>query len=124
VRLPALPCAQRRFFAPRLSPVPHPDGPAIAATFIDFAAHVLRESHCLLPRGFSALVNIRAAISLTVTDKTTPAASYAPYFESLTRSLNQSFRVAENPWAQFILAPTAVQLAIHALPIRFLPQDE
>ena len=50
--------------------------------------------------------------------------SYAPNLESLTRSLNQSFPVDENPWAQFILAPTAVQLAIHALPLRFLPQDQ
>ena len=32
--------------------------------------------------------------------------------------------MGENPWAQFILAPTAVQLAIHAVPLRFLPQDE
>jgi len=53
-----------------------------------------------------------------------PAAFYAPYFESLTRSLIQSFPVVENPWAQLILAPTAVQLSIHALPLCFLPQDE
>jgi len=32
--------------------------------------------------------------------------------------------VGETPWAEFILAPTAVQLAIHALPISFLPHDE
>ena len=32
--------------------------------------------------------------------------------------------MGENPWAQFILAPTAVQLAIHALPLRFLRQEE
>jgi len=32
--------------------------------------------------------------------------------------------MGENPWAQFILAPTTIQLAIHALPLRFLPQDE
>ena len=32
--------------------------------------------------------------------------------------------MGENPWAQFILAPTAVQLAIQALRLRFLPQDE
>ena len=120
---PSLPGAQRRFFAPRLSPVPHPEAPGTAATFPDIAAHVLRESNCLLPLGISASVNIRGAISLTVTDKATPAASYAPYFESLTRTLNQSFPVGKNRWAPFILAPTAVQLAIHALPLRFLPKD-
>jgi len=30
---PSLPRTQRHFIAPRLSPVPHPDAPAIAATF-------------------------------------------------------------------------------------------
>jgi len=88
---PSLPGAQRGFFAPRLYPAPHSDAPAIAATFPDIAARVLRESNCLLPLRFSALVNVGGAISLTVTDKATPAAAYAPYFESLTRSLNQSF---------------------------------
>lgn len=32
--------------------------------------------------------------------------------------------MGENPWAQFRLGPTAVQLAIQALPLRFVPQDE
>jgi len=121
---PSLPGAQRRFFAPRQSPSPHPDALAIAATFPDIAARVLRESNCLLPLGFSATVNPRGSVSLTVTDKATPAASYAPYFDSLTRALNQSFPVGNNPWCTLVLAPTAVQLAIHGLPLRFLPQDE
>jgi len=110
--------------APCLSPASHTDTPAIAATFTNIAARVVRESNCLLPLGFTASENIRRAVSLPVTDKATPATSYAPYFESLTRSLNQSFPVGENPWAQFILAPTTVQLAIHALPLSFIPQDE
>jgi len=121
---PSLPGAQRRFFAPRQSPAPHPDAPSIAATFPDIAARILRESNCLLPLGFSATVNPRGAISFTVTDKATPAASYAPYFVSLTRALNQSFPVGDNPWCTLVLAPTAVQLAIHGLLLRFLPQDE
>jgi len=121
---PSLPGAQRRFFTPRQSPPPHPDAPTIAATFPDIAVRVLRESNCLLPLGFSATVNPRGAISPTVTDKATPAASDAPYFDSLTRALNQSFPVGENPWCTLVLAPTAVQLAIHGLPLRFLPQDE
>jgi len=121
---PSLPGAQRRFFALRQSPSPHPDALTIAATFPDIAARVLRESNCLLPLGFSATVNPRGSVSLTVTDKATRAASYAPYFDSLTRALNQSFPVGENPWCTLVLAPTAVQLAIHGLPLRFLPQDE
>jgi len=96
---PSLPGAQRRFFAPRQSPAPHPDAPSIAATFPDIAARILRESNCLLPLGFSATVNPRGAISLTVTDKATPAASYAPYIDSLSRALNQSFPVGEIPGA-------------------------
>ena len=106
---PSLPGPQRSVFTPRLSPVHYPDAPAIAATFPDIAARVLRESHFLLPLGVSSSVNSLVAISLKVTDKATPAPSYAPYFESLTRSLNQSLPMGENPRAQFILAPTAVQ---------------
>jgi len=121
---PSLPGAQRRFFAPRQSPSPHPDTLTIAATFPDIAARVLRESNYLVPLGFSATVNPRGSISLTVTDKATPAASYAPYFVSLTKVLNQSFPVGNNPWATLVLAPTAVQLAIHGLLLRFLPHDE
>ena len=93
-------------------------------TFPDIAARVLRESNCLLPLGFSASVNVRGAISLTVSDKATRAASYAPYFETLTSSLNQSFPAGQNPWAQLILARTAVQLAIHTLPLPFRRYDE
>ena len=32
--------------------------------------------------------------------------------------------MGENPWYTLVLAPTAVQLAIHGLPLRFLLQDE
>jgi len=76
------------------------------------------------PFGFSATVNPRGSVSLTVSDKGTPAASYAPSCNSLTRALNQSFPVGENPWCTLVLAPTAVHLAIHGLPLRFLPQEE
>ena len=64
-----LPGAQGPFFAPRQSTASHPDAPSITATFPDIAARVLRESNCLLPLGFSATINPRGAISLTVTDK-------------------------------------------------------
>jgi len=121
---PSLPGAQRRFFAPRQSPSPHPDALTIAATFHDITARVLRESNCLLPLGLSATVNPRGSVSLTVTHKATPAASYAPYFHSLTWALNHSFPVGNNPWCTLALAPRAVQLAIHGLPLHFLPQDE
>jgi len=60
-----------------------------------------------------------------VVDTSFPAASYALYFEALTTKLNQSFAVGENPWRPFRLAPTSVQLAIHSLPVNYMPhQDE
>jgi len=117
---PSLPGAQPHIFAPRQSPSPHPDALTIAATFPDITARVLRESNCRLSLGFSAIVNSRGSVSLSVTDKVTPAAFYAPYFNFLTRALNQSFPVGDNPWCTFVLAPTAVQLAIHGLPLHFL----
>jgi len=39
--------------------------------------------------------------------------------------LNQSFPVGENPWLPFGQAPTSGQLAIHSLPVNYMPhQDE
>jgi len=54
----------------------------------------------------------------------TVAESYAPYFDALTRRVNQSFPVGNSPWLMFTQAPTAVQLAIHSIPTHILPDDE
>ena len=56
-----------------------------------------------------------------VSDNSVPAAYFAPYFEALTNRLNQSYPVGDNPWLTFRLAPTSVQLAIHSLPVPFMP---
>jgi len=86
---------------------------------------VLREANCSLPRSLKAIVNDRGSVTLIVVDTSVPAASYAPYFEALTTKLNQSFPVGPNPWLPFRLAPTSVQLAIHSLPVDYMPlQDE
>jgi len=53
-----------------------------------------------------------------------PAESYAPYFDTLTRRLNQSFPVGNNPWLTFTQAPTTVKLAIHSIPTHMLPDDD
>ena len=37
--------------------------------------------------------------------------------------LNRSFPMGNSPWLPFRLAPNEVQLAIHSLPIAFLPVD-
>jgi len=118
------PRCPKKFLHSRQTRAPHQDAAAIAGAFPDMPARVLRESNCLLPLGFSASVNACRAMSLTVTDRAMSATSYGPYFDYLIRGLNQSFPVGENPWALFILTPTPVQLAMHTLPLRFLPQDE
>jgi len=119
----SLPLASRRFYAPRYEPAPHPLALGIAASFPDIAAATLTESNCLLPKGFIAKVNNRGAVSLTGTNHDTPAESYAPYFDALTRRLHQSFPVGNNPLLTCTQAPTSVQLAIHSFPTHILPDD-
>jgi len=119
----SLPTAERRFYAPRSSPSEHQQASLIAATFPDIAARVLRDAHCALPLAVTTKVNDRGSVTLLVTDPTTPAAAFAPYFDALSSQLNKSFPVGESPWLPFRLAPKEVQLAIHSLPIAFLPED-
>ena len=104
--------------------MPHPQAARITKTFPDIVATALTESNCLLPKGFRVNVNDRGAVSLTGTDPLTPAESYAPYFDAITRRLNQSYPTGYSPWLPFSLAPTAVQLAIHSIPIDVLPDDD
>ena len=120
----SLPFASRRFFAVRETPLPHPLAACITKTFPDIVATTLTESNCLLPKGFSVKVNDRGAVSLTGTDPLTPAESYAPYFDAISRRLNQSSPTGSSPWLSFSLGPTAIQLAIHSVPIDLLPDDD
>jgi len=69
------------------------------------------------------MINNRGSVTLIVVDTSVPAASYPPDFEALTTKLNQSFLVGENPWLPFRLAPTSVQLAIHSLPVNYMPHQ-
>jgi len=119
----SLPTAERRFYAPRSSPSEHPQGPLIAATFTDIAARVLRDANCVLPLAVTTKVNDRGSVTLLVTDPATPTTAFAPYFDALSNQLNKSFPVGESPWLPFRLAPNEPQLAIHSLPIAFLPED-
>ena len=121
---PSLTFASRRFFAIREMPLPHPLAARIARTFLDIVATTLTESNCLLPTGFRVKVNDRGAVSLTGTNPTTPAESYAPYFDVINRRLNQSYPTGSSPWLPFSLTPTAIQLAIHYVPIEVLPDDD
>ena len=116
-----LPTAERRFYAPRSRPTEHPEASLIDATFPDIAAHVLRDAKCTLPLAVTAKVNDRGSVTLLVSHPTAPAAPFAPYFDALAAQLNRSFPVGDSPWLPFRLAPNEVQLAIHSLPLAFLP---
>ena len=93
--------ASRRFFAIRETPLPHPLAARITKTFPDIVATTLTDSNCLLPKGFRVKVNARGAVSLTGTDPLTPAESFAPYFDAITRRLNQSYPTGSSPWLSF-----------------------
>jgi len=127
--LKSLPLAERRFYAPRSSPLEHPQAALIAATFPDIPGCVLRDANCILPLAVTTQVNDRGSVTLLVTDTATPAAAFAPYFDALSCQLNKSFPVGESPWWPFRLARNEAQLtihslAIHSLAITLLPEDQ
>jgi len=125
IKIPSsLPQASRRFFASRSNPAPHALAQRIVSTFPDIAAATLSESNCLLSKGFIAKLNKRGAVSLTKTNPNTPTESYTPYFDALTRRLNQYFPVGDNPWLTLTQAPTTIQLPIHSIPTDVLPEDD
>ena len=119
----SLPTAERRFYTPRSSPSEHAQAILIAATSPDLAARVLRDANCTLPLAVTTKVNERGSVTLLVTNTTTPAAAFAPYFHALTTQLNRSFPVGDSSWLPFRLAPNEVELAIHSFPVTFLPED-
>ena len=120
----SLPLASRSFFAIRETRLPHPQAARISKTFPDIVATTRTESNCLLPKGFRVKVNDRGAVSLTGTNPLTPAESYAPYFDAITRRLNQSYPTGSSPWLPFAQAPTAIQLAIQSVPTDALPDND
>jgi len=116
-----LPMGERMFYAPRSYPSGHDQAPLIAATFPDIAARVLRDANCILPLAVTTKVQEGGSVTLLVTDTTTFAAAFAPYFDTLTTQLKRPFPVGDSPWLRFRLAPNEVQLAIQSLPMAFLP---
>jgi len=122
--LSSLPVGSRCFFPSRFNPAPQALAQRIAASFPDMAAATLTDSNSLLPKGFIARVTNSGAVSLTGTNPNTPRESYTPYLDALTRRLNQSFPVGDNPWLTFTQAPTTIQLAIQSIPTDVLPEDD
>jgi len=83
-------------------------------------AGVLNQAGCTLPLSFTASVNCNGAVTLTLNPRT-PSTAYAVFFELLTKKLNQSFLVNENPYQVFRLAPADKELLIHSVPLFALP---
>jgi len=119
---PPLPAAQRRFFAPRTSPTLPNDSFIMTATLPDIMAAVLKEANCSLPLSLTASVNRNGAVTLTANPYTPPSA-YSPFFDAMTKKLNQSFPVGDNPFQVFREAPTSLELLIHNLPLSILPHE-
>jgi len=119
---PLLPAAQHRFFGPRTSPAPPNDSFIMTATLPDIMAAVLKEANCSLPLSLTASVNRNGAVTLT-TNPYTPSSAYSPFFDAMTKKLNQSFPVGDNPFLVFREAPTSVELLIHNLPLSILPDE-
>jgi len=94
----------------------------MTATLPDIMAAVLKEANCSLPLSLSASVNCNGAVTLTA-NPYTPSSAYSPFFDALTKKLNQSFPVGDNPFQVFSEAPTSVELLIHNLPLSILPHE-
>jgi len=116
---PPLPAAQRRFFAPHASPALPNDSFIMTATLPDIMAAVLKEANCSLPLSLTASVNRNGAVTLTAN----PSSAYSPFFDAMTKKLNQSFPVGDNPFQVFREPPTSVELLIHNLPLSILPHN-
>jgi len=83
-------------------------------------AAVVKEANCSLPLSLTASVNCNGAVTLTA-NPYTPSSAYSPFFDAMTKQLNQSFPVGDNPFQVFREAPTSVELLIHNLPLSILP---
>ena len=116
-----LPAAQGRFFAPRTSPTLPNDSFIMTATLPDIMAAVPKEANCSLPLSLTASINRNGAVTLTA-NPYTPSSAYSPFFDAMTKKLNHSFPVGDNPFHVFREAPTSVELLIHNLPLSILPQ--
>jgi len=119
---PPLTAAQRRFFDPRtFETLPH-DLFIMTATLPDIMAAVLQEANCSLPLSLTASVNRNGAVTLRA-NRYTPSSAYSSCFDAMTKRLNQSFPVGDNPFQVFREVPTSVELLIHNFPLSTLPDQ-
>jgi len=92
----------------------------MTATLPDIMAAVFKEANCSLPLSLSASVNRNGAVTLTA-NPYTPSYAYSPFCDAMTKKLNQSLPVGDNPFQVFREAPTSVELLIHNLPLSIFP---
>jgi len=85
-------------------------------------AAVLKEANCSLPLSLTASVNRNGAVTLTA-NPYTPASTYSPSFDAMTKKLNQSFPVGALLFLVFREAPTSIELLIHNLPLSMLSEE-
>jgi len=111
-----LPQASRQFFTSRSNPAPHALAQRIASSWPDIAAATLSESNCPSQEVSSLRSITEGASPSPEPTRKTPAEFYTAYFDALSRRLNQSFPVGDNPWLTFTPAPTTIQLAVHSSP--------
>ena len=94
----------------------------MTATLPDIMAAVFKEANCSLPLSLSASVNRNGAVTLTA-NPYTPSYAYSPFCDAMTKKLNQSLPVGDNPFQVFREAPTSVELLIHNHPLSILPYE-
>lgn len=117
------PRGPKHILASHSSPSMHAQPSLIAATCLDIAGRVLRDPNSVLPLAVTIKVNYHGSRTLLGTDPATPAAAFAPYFDTLFSQFNKSFSIGHSPWLPFRLPPNAVLHAIHSLPIAFVTED-
>jgi len=104
--------------------MPHALASPIAATFPALIASTLTDSNYLLTKRIITKVNDCGAIFLIRTDPNRQASSYSPYFDAISRCLNQFYPIGASPWQSFTMAPTTMQLAIHYVPVHVLSDKD
>jgi len=117
-----LTAAQRRFLAPGTSHTPPNHSFIMTATLPDIMAALLKEGNSSLPLSLTTSVNRIGAVTLTA-NPYTPSSAHSPLVDAMTKKLNQSFPVGNNPFLVFREAPTSVELLIHNLPLSILPDQ-
>ena len=94
----------------------------MTATLPDNMPAVLKEANCSLPLFLTASVNCNGAVTHTANTYTLLSA-YFPFFDQMTKKLNQSFPVGDNVFQVFRKARTSVELLFHNFPLSILPNE-